>query len=725
MTTLGLLLTLYLPQQLTGQPPVQWAFESVRDSLGAAADTTLLRASFQNIRLRRGAPGDQLSPALRAGLIGLRLGELGADPGYRGALARFRWAAKTQPARPEPWFGLGLAEAGRSEWEMKHPLALGSRVGLGALERSLANYVRAVKADPRFVPAALALAQVALALMDATRLTIAREVLRRAEAALSPAPLDLTLAWGRVERASGSLDSAAVAFTRYVSSGGKPGLGLLELARTRFAMGRANGEAPYYEGAAFDDTEGIAEYRADLALLVGNSALDQFDALSGQARAGYLRRFWTDRDHLELRGDGERLREHYRRLYFARTHFPLTISRRFYGRRDAYRSGNTELDDRGVIYIRHGDPDRRIRPFVFGAMPNESWFYVRPEGDLLLHFSGGYDRNGGGDLYDYRLVQSVMDLHGAAEAPPDQLLLSRESLSPLYTRMLTWGSYGSSDASTEERRLGTNSIMVSTSTESYQLRFIRRLNAVADLVSVGRSTTGSLAHFVFGIAEPGTSARQGGAGLEYPVRVRVVALDRHDRAVGRLDTTFVIRRRIRLGKHDYLIGRAELTLPPGRWTYRAAIQQGDSGGVVLARDTVEVSPTERIPLSLSDIALGSPEAAVPWVTEASDTVLLAPSELFRKGRAIEIYYEARGATAGWPYRHEITVLRHDGRKREAKRRPLVSLSFEEEAASGVIHSRRTVRLERLKAGRYLVELKLVAPNGDSVVRRRSLRLINP
>ena len=100
------------------------------------------------------------------------------------------------------------------------------------------------------------------------------------------------------------------------------------------------------------------------------------------------------------------------------------------------------MDDRGVIYVRHGEPAERLRPFVFGLMPNETWHYARAEGDLLFHFSSGYDDNGGGDLYDYRLVESVNDLRGAADAPIDQLLLSRQSISPLYGRMLNWGPYG-------------------------------------------------------------------------------------------------------------------------------------------------------------------------------------------------------------------------------------------------------------------------------------------
>jgi hypothetical protein len=111
------------------------------------------------------------------------------------------------------------------------------------------------------------------------------------------------------------------------------------------------------------------------------------------------------------------------------------------------------------------------------------------------------------------------------------------------------------------------------------------------------------------------------------------------------------------------------------------------------------------------------------VTDAADTVLLAPSELFRKGAEIEIYYEASGAAPLERYRHEISVLPWNARG--SKRRPLVSLSFEEGAAGKVIRSRRTVRLERLKPGNYIVEVKVVAPDGSFQVRQRAIRLIQP
>ncbi len=706
---------------LTSQEPPPSIFQRLHDSLAVIDDTAALRSLFRASLRAQKARRNDAAAAVRSGLMALRLGELRADPGFGEARSRFRHAAKLEPGSPEPWYGLGLAESGRSAWEMSVALNLGNRVGLKALERAAVHYHRALAADTGHVPAALALARITLALRDTARLASAATPLR--QAALTPAaPAEVALAWGRVERAAGCLDSALVAFERYLSRTENRALGLLELARTRLAVGHPDGESSYYEGASLADAEVASEYLADIEPLLGDSVIVGLADLEGAELARYLRQFWGDRDRLELRQKGERLREHYRRLQYARIHFPLTISRRFYGRLDAYRSGNPGLDDRGVIYIRHGEPSTRLRPFVFGAMPNESWRYVRAEGDLLLHFSAGWDHNGGGDLYDYRLVQSVLDLRGTSDVPRDQLLLSRQSLSPTYVRMLNWGRYGAAKARALERSIGGASIAVGTTTDTHELEFRSRLGVVADLITVGHNAAGSLAHFVFGIAAPGTSATMLNGIAVYQVRVRLVVLDRLDRPLTSLDTTLVLRRPRRLDTGEFLLGRVELPVPPGDWRYRASVQQGDSAGVVLPRQSIMVAGTDGASLSLSDIALGSRARAVSWITGAGDTVLLAPSAVFRKGADVELYYEASGATPGLRYRHEITVLRDDGRETKRKR-PLVALSFDEAAADPDIRSQRVVRLDRLKEGSYVVEVKITAPNGTSRVRQRSLQLI--
>jgi hypothetical protein len=162
-------------------------------------------------------------------------------------------------------------------------------------------------------------------------------------------------------------------------------------------------------------------------------------------------------------------------------------------------------------------------------------------------------------------------------------------------------------------------------------------------------------------------------------------------------------------------------LPPGRWSYRAAVQQGDSGGVVLPRDTVLVAPIGEPSLSLSDLALGSPGRAVRWLTDIGDTVLLAPSSLVGERSEVEIYYEAGGAAAGSDYLHQITIFQEAGRK--SSDRALVALSFVEAADGSVIRSRRKVQLKGMKKGSYVVEVKVTGPAGETQVRRRSLTLI--
>ena len=697
---------------LVGQTSVpQSTYEALRDSLTRVSDTAELKALSRRSK----------SDPIRFGLVALRLGELGSDADFSLALSSFRKATRKEPRRPEAWFGLAAAETGRSEWEMQDRLRLGSRVGLGTLQRAADHYRRALENDPRFLPAAPALAQLELSLLDTTRLRRAATVLQRAvAAAVSPNP-ELLLAWGRVARAAGQLHTSATTFEEYLAAGGNRALGLLELARTRLALGQPSGDSSYFAGAALDDPVATAGYRGDLQIIAADSVLSELDQLTGQRRAAFLHRFWTDRDHLELRREGERLREHYRRLLYARAHFPLTVTRRFYGRYDAYRSGSLELDDRGIIYIRQGEPATRLRPFIFGAMPNESWRYVRADGDLLFHFSAGYDDNGGGDLYDYRLVESVLDLRGAADAPRDQLILSRQSLSPVYSRMLNWGAYGAAHEQARERNIGAASIAFGTTTDSHELRFHRRVRAVGDLIAVGRNSQGSLGHYVFGISAEDASWRRGPGGVEYPVRVRLVALDRHDRSVATLDTSVMVQVPNVLTRGEYIVGRVELSLPPGRWSYRAAVQQGDSGGVVLPRDTVLVAPIGEPSLSLSDLALGSPGRAVRWVTDIGDTVLLAPSSLVRERSEVEIYYEAGGAAAGSHYLHQITIFQDAGRK--SSDRALVALSFVEAAGGSVIRSRRTVQLKGMKKGSYVVEVKVTGPSGETQVRRRSLTLI--
>ncbi|CAN5780162.1 hypothetical protein BH24GEM1_BH24GEM1_21970 [soil metagenome] len=716
----GLLLALQI-SPLSGQTPGErLALSAFSDSLATLADTSGLRGRQHVLREAVRHPRADDHARVRLGLVSLRLAELGAGRGARDAIESLGAAAERRPEWPFAWYALGLAEIRRAAWEREDRLALGNRVGSRTLERAARRFRRALEADPSFAPAALALAAVTLELRDTSLLDGALRAIRKTTG-VPNAPAEVFLARGRLERAAANADSARRAFERYLAVGGSRPLGLLELARTRLAEGEPGAEKAYYQGAALEDSAAVAGYRADLAMVAADSELVRFDRVRGPARAEFLERFWTDRDRLEMRAAGERLREHYRRLLHARRNFALTVSRRFYGPADAYRAGGMEIDDRGVIYVRHGEPAERLRPFVFGLMPNESWRYDRAEGDLLFHFSSGWDSSGGGDLYDYRLVESVLDLRGAGEAPQDQLLLSRQTLSSVYGRMLHWGRYGAARSRARERGIGQASIAIGTSSDSHELEFAGALGAVADLVAVGSRPSGPIGHLVFAIAEPGTRPESAPGGPRYRVRVRAVASDRQDRPLANADTTIEFRPSAPLGRGQYLIGRVEIPLPSGRVTWRAALQLGESLGVVLPRDTVRVS--EPAPTALSDLALGVRGASAEWMPEPGDTVLLTPFDLFREGAEVELYYELTGATPGAPYRHEIAVFRIKGQPGRAERRPVVTLGFDERAAGPLLRSHRVVQLARLKPGRYLLDVRVRTPGGGATARQREFRVV--
>jgi GWxTD domain-containing protein len=190
-----------------------------------------------------------------------------------------------------------------------------------------------------------------------------------------------------------------VAFKEFLARGGNPGIGSLEVARTEFVRGTFDGVLPYFSGASHDDDETVAAYRKDIAYIATPEELAAFDAASGSARAEWLRHFWETRDRLDLRRDGERLREHYRRVYYARQNFYLASVNRHYQIEEIYHSGSTDFDDRGVIYIRHGEPSERASYTAPGIEPNETWRYGRPDGDLISLSPA--------DVQDYKLVEPV------------------------------------------------------------------------------------------------------------------------------------------------------------------------------------------------------------------------------------------------------------------------------------------------------------------------------
>src|SRR6188472_3295752 len=596
----GLLVLVFLalfPCSITAQaPPDRAELERFRDSLASTADSIGLLALEKRLIDSAKVHRNDGVLHLKLGFLSLRLGDMGGHSHYDDAASEFQWAIDLQPSWPYAWYGMGLVEYGVGDSQISFVTGLKTMLGKDALTRSAVAFAKSAEVDPAFVRGLVDLANTALRQRVNIKLGVALEALRRAGKTPAEADPEVLLARGRVEREVGDGDSALAAFNAYLDRGENRGLGLLEVARTDFLMGRFDGVTPYFEGAAFDDSATVAGYRTDLATIAPDSVLREFDQQRGEQRARYLRGFWSQRDRAELRADGERLREHYRRLFYARKNFQLTTNNRHYDIVERYRSGSRDFDDRGIIYIRHGEPTSRATYAAPGLEPNESWRYSRPDGDLIFHFMARED------VQDFKLVESLFDVLGFSNAVvlrgglgddrsdpvAQQLLLSREQLAPIYAKLQATGSASTGQFQSEERAVGQESIAVGTTTDSYELRFPDELKVHSEVLAVGRDSTGTQVQIAYAVSGSSLQPVMVTRGYLYSIRVRFVALDRLGRVAASVDTTrhFVSPAAVPGGEH--LVGRVNIPVPPGNYTYRLAVQEGEDAGVVLPRDSLRV-----------------------------------------------------------------------------------------------------------------------------------------
>ena len=707
-----------------------------RDSIAVVPDSApLLRLEGVMIQRAKANREDPLAH-LRLGFLALRLGDIAGKQHYDDAASEFQWAIDLRPRWPYAWYGMGLAELGVGNSQIAFLAGLQTMLGKDALSRSAMAFAKSAEVDPSFVHGLVELAGTALRQRVNIKLNVALDALRRAGATPAGDHPDVLLARGRVEREVGDPDSALAAVRRLLERRPESGLARLEVARTFFQTGSLEGVPLYYAGAADDDPDAVAAYRADLVVIAPDSTLRAFDAARGAARETFLRRFWGERDRMSLRTDGERLREHYRRLAYARRNFLLAGMARHYRIEERFRSGNPDFDDRGVIYIRHGEPsERAMLPAAAGVEPNESWRYSRPDGDLLFHFVARED------VQDYKLVESVFDVLGFsdavmlrdrggldANAEALELLRSRDRLSPIYGRIMGAGSVSSGQFQGQERRIGQESIALGTRTDSYELHYARPLKAQVNVLAVGRDGDRPEVQIAYALSGDGLTAAPSDRGPTYAVRLRFVAADAAGRVVAALDTTrrFVAASAVPPGEH--LVGRVSLPVLPGVLTYRVALEQGPEAGVVLPRDSVRVDPpaTAAAP-TLSDLVLGAERINLVWRPRETDTVYFNPLRTFLAGDPMQVYYEVRGLAPGVKYTTQVVVKKGSGRGAFRKMfeggGKALSLKFEDRATGPETAVQRTLALSRLRPGTYVLGVAITDERGRTGWREAEFQVV--
>lgn len=172
---------------------------------------------------------------------------------------------------------------------------------------------------------------------------------------------------------------------------------LLSLARISFAMGDPLGGESYYWRAV----DGISTWLSaalifeDLKYLVSDAELATFRAIaSDRQKAAFFHRFWDLRNPAPASRTNARLAEHYRRYLFAEKNYEYYGFRTYFNNPDKLHylefpksfALNREFNDKGIIYLRHGEPTSTTR--TMGDTPYESWLYAGTEESpkRIFHF---------------------------------------------------------------------------------------------------------------------------------------------------------------------------------------------------------------------------------------------------------------------------------------------------------------------------------------------------
>lgn len=754
-------LALVSPRGLAAQLPSERALlDQFRDSLAQTSDSEALASlEAELIEVAKRNRDDPLIH-LKLGFVALRMGEIeGVSHSRKGtnfddAASEFEWAAELAPNWPYPWYGLGLAELGLSY--LPPTAAENVRQHLGKDHQSSAAnaFARAAEADPSYVPALTALTKVALAQKIKPKRELALAAARRAARSAAPSQPEVHLARARLEREVGSSDSSIVALQAYVATGGDAAIARFESAQALYDLGHdSDGKDAYFDGAGnIITTDARRLYRSDIEWIADSAELRSYDLEEVGALRAWLNHFWTRRDVAAARRPGERLAEHRRRQNHALRNFRRIGSLEFLpalydppistilrsgelivgqggdapappiqqpgevpgqGIVDltlrlgdnpvkAGACGSELVDARGVIYVRHGEPDQIASYGGADARPNVSWKYERPGEPLLFHFMQPI---GASDYCLYVLPDLIPDV-----------LASRAGLSSTLQNL---GSRASVERAASQ---GWRDMAEGLTTDSYTLEFRRDLEPVARAYALS-DPDGRGSRLLLAYAIPGNRLEpvSDGVPVAYRVNVRVLVGTERDSLIAFSDSVRSFRNRHELERGEFLTGAEEFALPVGRYGVRLIVAQEErEAGGSAELTTIDLPDFHRPRLSMSDLVLGREGLGI-LISNGRDSIPVDPLNTYPVASRVEVYYEVAGIPGGTSYATDIQLVAiEDGDDEEAleRRAPDITLSFSEVAEAPFTRVRRQVDLGALRSGQYRLRVR-VTDSASGTSRRQA------
>ncbi|MEN8374549.1 MAG: hypothetical protein ABFS34_03795 [Gemmatimonadota bacterium] len=617
---------------------------------------------------------------------------------------------------------------------------------------------RSLEFDPGFPPAAIALAELAVASREDDLLGEAAGGLA---AATEHADADADVWVWRARVAALREDPEAASFAqRAAELGADRSLAFLAEARSHFALSRDSlGAIAYYSGLEDASSEGADLYYAELGPIVRPSERANWGGSEAE-RAEWVRNFWRKRASETGANPEERVAEHYRRIAFASEMYRRAGKRRIQMIGNDGLSGDTVLvegrdlglDDRGTVYLLHGEPDDVIRTSSC-ANPNESWLYRRPRGRLVFHFAA----LGSGQQFSMVSGPISACLGRATQVNAGNVDLVIEALEDRRdfdprlgiqaTRLRSTSNelanaQSSADVQRVSLALTSDLIRFESDARRDALKGLERDSYATDLGepipffydTYAFKGRGADTDLVVAFAVPGDqlpSEERAGSFL-YPVQVVLAVADTVREEFFRADTARTFSSGAALGEGEHLRTALEIAVPPGEsYTHTVTLRttgQGKVGGAY--GGPIEIPDFSGPDLAISDIVLG--QAGDSW-TRGEVSLGLVPPRRYPQGSTVTLFYELYGLDAtGDPIRTSISVRPLEGGVGGFFKRLFgggsgeIKLEFEDLVRpdeSGAVQVLRTVDGRGLDPGAYRLAVEIES-DGEKVRREREFIILD-
>ena len=621
-----------------------------QDSIQRIDDVSQLRVMLAQ-RSGRAAERSPVSLSER-GFVALRLWDLTSRTSHsRAAQESFKQALKRAPDYGWAHYGLGLAYVNSPSTQ---PEKLGWRgafvaddaienvLGTDALSRAHREFTKAVTSAPPVVRAADDLADNAI---QKNRLKLLEDARTSLTGFLDAGATDgeAWLALAKVQTELGDLADAVAAADRAIELG----VSTPEIQHTRaVALLRTPGREPEGAHAWFAGIENLTvpmsdRYYRDVYALFSKQERARWKQLDTDARSDFLRTFWEVRAGLAGVLIHERMAEHYRRLAVARRAFtrngkfraPPTDALLYESARD-----RPDFDDRGVIYIRHGQP--RARYSTPGAqMANDSWSYAGLNGrPVMLHFFKPADGT------DYVLMHKV---------PCDaEWLGERASFDSQLGRLgMRCDAVERASVSASLREVAYEML----ATDSDRPNFTKELPFYFDLYTfrADQGRTAVLAAVAVSAERLNRPARFENA--QYRIDISLILADTATKRVIRQDDSVMLGTLRALGANDLFRLHVEVAAPPSPSTVQRVIVSDptEPGIGQLYGGPFPIPDYSGPKLMLSDIVLAEPGVSGQW-QRGEVALALVPTGYF-KGGSFNVFYEIYNITPNAQYSTEIEI----------------------------------------------------------------------